>query len=412
MTSRPRLLFLAQTLPFPPDGGVNIRTFNVLKLLSERYEIDAVCFFRRAIALDVEGSVSALAPYVRRLEVFPIEQEYSRARLLLDHSRSVFQGKVYTRFAYESPSVRSHLMQLLSTSKYDIAHVDSLDLSTYLPLLASIPVVCVHHNIESQLLSRRASLERSPVKRFYFSMQARRMAHEEALWAPRVALNITCSPDDAQALSAVAPSARSLVVPNGVDIERFVPGDVATEGIVSVGGTTWFPNKDALAYFSAEILPLVASLIPVPRVIWVGRADARERSRYDEFGVTLTGYVKDVRPYVQAGRCFIVPLRVGGGTRLKILDAWAMGKAIVSTSVGCEGLKAVDGENILIRDDPKDFATAIRDVLENEELRVRLERGARETAESVYSWRAIGPIMDEAYLGVLTASNSAVLQAP
>src|SRR5439155_598375 len=142
------------------------------------------------------------------------------------------------------------------------------------------------------------------------------------------------------------------------------------EGLVFVGELTWFPNRDALEYFSDEILPKVRAIHGGTPVRWVGRASEEVRRQYrDRAGVELTGYVPDVRPYVRDAACYVVPLRVGGGTRLKILEAWAMGKAVVSTAVGCEGLAAHEDRNILIRDDPEDFAQAVRAVLQHGALR-------------------------------------------
>src|SRR5690606_7086949 len=134
--------------------------------------------------------------------------------------------------------------------------------------------------------------------------------------------------------------------------------------IVFVGGYSWYPNRDALYYFGEEILPRIRRTTNVA-VTWVGRAPTSvidECSR--KYGIRLTGYVEDIRPFVESAACYVVPLRIGGGTRLKILDAWAMGKAVVSTSVGCEGLQAVDRENILIRDDADAFASSVVELLE------------------------------------------------
>jgi glycosyltransferase involved in cell wall biosynthesis len=231
------------------------------------------------------------------------------------------------------------------------------------------------------------------------------MEKEERAWCPKVSLNVTVSEDDSRYLSQLAPEARFAVVPNGVDTGFFTPGDedLSAEGnVVFVGGTTWFPNKDALQFFSESILPAVRAKSPGCTATWVGRATEKERSGFGQVaGLSLTGYVPDVRPYVQRAGCFVVPLRVGGGTRLKILDAWAMGKAVVSTSIGCEGLDAVDGENILVRDSPEDFAEAVSDVLLNMELRNRLGRKARATVESTYSWTVIGKKMHHVYENLL-----------
>src|SRR5262245_27477951 len=174
---------------------------------------------------------------------------------------------------------------------------------------------------------------------------------EEEAWCHRMIVNFTVSNEDKAVLLEIAPAARVVVLPNGVDTELFQPAAGKKAGLVFVGGHDWFPNRDAMSFFASEILPAVRAHAGDVGVTWVGRAPEQVREEYKlRHNVLLTGYVEDVRPYVGSADCFVVPLRVGGGTRLKILDAWAMGKAVVSTSVGCEGLEARDGENILIRD--------------------------------------------------------------
>ncbi len=202
------------------------------------------------------------------------------------------------------------------------------------------------------------------------------------------------SGEDRRRFGRLAPGAPFAVVPNGVDTHTFRPASVPQAGVVFVGGYSWYPNRDALAHFAEDVLPLLRAQVPGVQVRWVGRAPDEVRREYRErHGMELTGYVEDIRPSVHQAACYVVPLRVGGGTRLKILDAWAMGKAVVSTSVGCEGLDARDGENILVRDDPAEFAAAVRRVLEDDALRARLGEAARRTAEEVYEWEVIGRSM-------------------
>lgn len=402
---RPALLFLCQTLPFPPDGGVNIRTFNVLKQLARAYDIHAVFFYRKRATPDVARSVAGIRPYVQSVEAFPIEQEHSRARLLRDHLVSTVSRAVYTRPAYDNRDVHARLQALLAEREYAVVHCDSLDLSGYLPQLTSAPVVCVHHNVESILLRRRAAVQTNPAKRHYLAFQANLMEREEAEWCPRVALNAVCSPDDGAALQQIAPGARVAVVPNGVDIDTFQPGPTLGSGVVFVGGMTWFPNLDGMEWFAADIAPKLRALGHSDPVTWVGRAAADQTAAWAKRGVKLTGYVDDIRPIVHGARCFIVPLRVGGGTRLKVLDAWAMGKGVVSTSVGCEGLDARDGWNILIRDDPAEFAAAVQLVLTDDALATRLGVNARTTVEQTYSWEGIGIAMRDEYEAVVAGAG-------
>lgn len=390
---RPRLLLLSQTLPFPPDGGVNIRIYNILRLLARTHDVTLLCFIRRAERKApgaVAAGIAGLLPYAD-VAVFPIPQEYSRLRFVWDHLRSVVMRRAYTWYAYDSRAFAERLEALLAERRFDVVQLDSLDLACYLPTLTGIPVVCVHHNVESMLLHRRAQLERSAVRRWYLLHQARLLARLERDWCARVALNVAVSDADRLALQSGAPGGTYATVPNGVDTERFQPTRADEQGIVSTGGLNWFPNADALRHFCDDILPRVRALAPATDVRWIGRADKADRERaWAESRVHLTGYVDDIRPLVREAACFVVPLRVGGGTRLKILDAWAMGKAVVSTSVGCEGLKAEDGQNILIRDDPQEFAEAVVRVLRDPALRARLGAAGRRTVEEAYSWDVIG----------------------
>jgi glycosyltransferase involved in cell wall biosynthesis len=335
-------------------------------------------------------SVCALSE-LAHVEAFEIPQEHHRGRFVWDHLRSLLSGRAYTDFMYESAPFGRRLAQTLRDQHFDLVHVDSLDLAAYLPVIGASPIVCVHHNVESVLLRRRAMTERSPWMRRYLMYQARLVERLEQRWCDRVALNVVVSPDDADVLSRIAPSAQIAVVPNGVDTEYFQPRHGSEEGVVCVGGVNGFANRDALDELCQNILPVLRDFgLSIP-VRWVGRASESDRAAYRErYGVELTGYVDDVRPFVERAACYAVPLRVGGGTRVKILDAWAMGKAVVSTSIGCEGLEAIDGQNILIRDTPREFAQAVRAVIEDAALRQRLGAAARCTAERLYGWDVIG----------------------
>jgi glycosyltransferase involved in cell wall biosynthesis len=411
---RPRLLFLCQTMPFPPDGGVWIRTYHVLRLLSEEFDITALCFERAATsgARAGEIAVDGLARF-GSVEVFPIPQRHSRMRFLYDHLRSVALRRVYTRFVYDSRAFEARLEELLESTHFDLVHVDSLDLARYLPACSGVPVVCVHHDIESALLRRRANVEQNAWRSSYFRYQSRRMEAVERQWCPRVALNVTVSEPDRDRIEQLAPGSRVAVVPNGVDTDEFQPDATAGTGVAYVGGTNTFPNLDALEFFAADILPHLRAAAQRGPVRWIGRASREQQQEYrDRHGIALTGYVEDARPMLREAACHIVPLRVGGGTRLKILSSWAMGKPVVSTSVGCEGLAAVDGDNILIRDEPAAFAEAVVRVLEDPALGRRLGEGGRATAERFYGWNVIGARMNDAYLTLTHGESRAVVASP
>ncbi len=403
-TDRPKVLFLAHNLPYPLDEGVKIRTFHTLRLLSCAFDVTALCFPKRKASRedhDVEDELAPLREFAR-VEAFPIPQDWSKPRFAWDHLRSLVSGRVYTHYVYDSVPFRRRLQELLYTERFALVHVDSLDLCRYLPLLNGVPTVCVHHNVESALLRRRAKAQESWWRRAYVGHQARLMEREERRRCGDVALNVAVSEEDGAALETLVPEARVSVVPNGVDVDGLRPEPGANDGLVFVGGNTWFPNRDALEYFADSIAPVIRASGLQPPVRWVGRATESDQRAYKEqHDIELTGYVDDVRPFVRDAACYVAPLRVGGGTRLKILEAWAMGKAVVSTSIGCEGLEAVDGENILIGDTPESFGEAVVSVLRDPTLRDRLGRAGRSTVERRYGWDIIGESMVRDYQGLL-----------
>jgi glycosyltransferase involved in cell wall biosynthesis len=275
-----------------------------------------------------------------------------------------------------------------------------MDLYRWLPAMPSVPVACTHHSIESDLLRLRAEQIRSTWARRYLRVQADRIERLERTMTHRFAVNVMMSELDAERLRALNPRAKTVVVPNGVDTEHFRPSAAPpVEGRVAFLGPTYmFPNRDAIDFFLGEVWGRVRGAVPHASLHLIGKNSPEDRARFtSQPAVTCNGYVPDIRPHFAEAACSIVPIRVGGGTRLKILDAWAMGKAVVSTAVGCEGLAARDGENILIRDEPAAFAEAVVRVLTDATLRQRLEVNARRTAEECYAWPIVGRVLRDSY---------------
>jgi len=403
MTKPARLLFLSHRLPYPPHNGAAIRTWNILRLLAAEFEVAGLCFDRPDHHLAHVPLAERLAAMEShgRFTLLRIPQLTSRLRLVADHARSVATGRPYTWYVHESGEAHRALGELLDRFDPDVVHVDSMDMVRLLPQLAGRPTVLTHHNVESQLLERRSAGESAAWRRRYLHLQAERLRRAEAEWMPRVALNVVVSPEDEEVFRDIAPTARYAVIPNGVDIEYFRPQASPTDGCVFVGGTTWHPNRDALHWFAGEILPRLRARGETSPVTWVGRVTEEERRAFDGVdGLQLTGYVDDIRPYLARAACFIAPLRFGGGTRLKLLDAWAMGKAIVSTSSGAEGLGGVDGEDLLLAENADRFADAVVRVLRDPALRARLEAGGRAAVETRFSWDVIGRRMSDLYRGV------------
>jgi glycosyltransferase involved in cell wall biosynthesis len=404
MTARPRLLFLSQILPHPPHSGGANRTLNVLRQLRVEYDIDLVTFFRVNHQPD-HAAREAAGHALRSVAAFvadptPISNEHSALRKVWDHLRSVVSGRAYTYYEYQSRAFADRLRAVLRARPPDLVHVDSLDLHGWLPDLPQAPTACTHPNIESELLRRYARGLRPALLRRYVGLQADRVQDVERRLCPRVALNVMVSAVDERSLRAIAPGAATVVVPNGTDTDYFQPSDNAPVGgrVVFVGPTYSFPNRDAVEFLLQEIWPGVRTAHRGASLQVIGRNAAADQARYAaEADVSPLGHLPDIRPALAEANCCVVPIRIGGGTRLKILDAWAMGKAVVSTSIGCEGLDAVDGENILVRDAPAAFADAVAEVLRDSALRARLERNARRTAIETYSWNVVGRHLRSAY---------------
>lgn len=413
-SARPRLLFLSQCLPYPTDEGVKIRTYNVLKHLSRDFDVRALCFYRKAgyqSEEKVRDATAALAKFAD-ITTYAIPQEHSVRRALWDHGRSLLSRRAYTFWAYSSKTFRRDLHEALRDFRPDVIHIDSLDLSCYLrELPAAIPVICTHHNVESALLFRRSESE-TLLRRWYLRLQSRLTEKEERFWIPRLSMNVAVSDFDREAFQQICGDARFITVTNGVDTTEIRELPDVEGGLVFVGGSTWYPNRDALAYFANEILPLVRQYLPEIRVTWVGQCTEEDRvSMKDQYGIELTGYVDSIESYVADASCYVVPLRVGGGTRLKILYAWSMARAVVSTSIGCEGLRAIDGGNTLIRDTPQGFADAVVQVVGSPAFRRQLAREGRRMAETRYDWNVITQEMLAAYHEVMRSSRAAIRDA-
>ena len=421
MSSRPRVLVLSQCLPYPPDSGVTNRTFNVLQQLQREFDVVVLPYYRRNHQPTAEALLAARATlegFVTRVATpVPIRAEHALVRRVWDHGRSLVSGRAYTYYEYASRQYRDQLQRALAEAPPALIHLDSLVLHRWIPHLPRVPQVCTHHNIESDVLRLRAARTRSPLLGRYILHQAGRVEATERRLVAAFRANIVMSQQDAERLRRLAPHARTVVAPNGVDTSFFVPqaGRPAIPGRIAFLGPTYlFPNRDGMEYLLERIWQQIRAALPAATLHLIGRSPAADRARFDAVpGVACLGLVPDIRPHLAEAACCVVPLRVGGGTRLKILDSWAMGKAVVSTSLGCEGLDAVDGENILIRDDPKAFAEAVVAVLTDAGLRGRLERNARQMVEQRYSWDMTGERLRAAYHEIIASrlAQPVVLQA-
>ena len=406
---RKRLLFLSQCLPFPPHSGVTNRTYHILRELQREFDVALVAFSRRNHQPDSASRASAAAKL--RLVVSDVREaavigsEWSMALKLRNHLSSLLTGKPYIFYDYSHQGFGRALRGELSLAQPDLVHLDSMDLYRWLPSLPAVPIACTHHNVESELLRQRADRIPRRATRAYLRHQANLVERIERRLCSRFDINVMTSEPDAERLRVLAPEARTSVVPNGVDIDYFrptSPQELVPARVAFLGPTYMFPNRDAVDFFLADVWPLISRRYPESTFHLIGKNSVDEKLRFESHpGVRCEGYVPDIRPGFAEAECSVVPLRVGGGTRLKILDAWSMGKAIVSTSIGCEGLETADGRNILIRDDAKGFADAVVQILNDAELRNRLGHEGRMTVEKHYAWPIVGRHLSSLYMELI-----------
>lgn len=408
------VLFLTQIVPYPPHGGVLQRGYNLLREMSRFGDVHLLAFLHPDTLPNeklVEESRTVLGKYCRTVEYFPLWPKLSKVHRLLGYLAGAVVSQPFSVLAHRSKAVRKAVQRCLETEKIDIFHVDTIALAQYDSRTLSLPKVMTHHNIESKLMARRASVETGIAARYYLELQARRLAKYEARQSLKFDMNIMMSELDAADLRRMAPGVMTAIVPNGVDIEYFQPRH-GEEGpaLIYTGGMNMFANRDAVLYFVRDIWPAVKQAVPEVVFYAVGQdppAELRALSEHDP-QIKVTGYVQDVRPYVSRSAVYIVPLRVGGGTRLKVVDAMAQGKAIVSTSIGCEGIDVLSGKNIVIADEPRPFARNVIELLCDATRRKQLGDAARELAEAKYAWPRIGKQLQEAYLTAMRVSQTRV----
>jgi glycosyltransferase involved in cell wall biosynthesis len=297
--------------------------------------------------------------------------------------------------------MRSKIQEIVAKEQIDLVHVDLLPLAVYIDEFCNIPRILVNHNVESVRLYRWFETESNLLKKLFLGIQWLKLRRFERQVLNRFDCCVTVSEIDKQMLADMGVNSPMVVVPNGTDTEFFKPMGRPTlsNSVLWFGHMDVHTNRDAVQYFWNEILPLLRERMPDVIVSIVGTSPPQEivDAARNDTRIRVTGFVDDIRPYVEEAAVVVVPIRIGSGTRLKILDAMALGKVIVSTSVGCEGLAVKDMDNILIADMPDLFCNKIEIALKDGELRAKISDNAIELAKQ-YDWRSIVGLQEKVYM--------------
>jgi sugar transferase (PEP-CTERM/EpsH1 system associated) len=392
---KPKLLFLAHLLPWPLDGGGQIKSYHVLQALAQDYRVQMIALVRRP---DETQSVAVLAPLCAAgIQTFVLPR--GKARDLALAGTALIAGKSFLMSRDIVPELGRAVVQALSAGDIAALHVDHLQMMAFVPDdTRGAWVVLDEHNVEYRISQRLAGTPggvRDALVRLYAAREWRCVRAFEQRAVRRADLTLAVSDDDAGALQSLAPERADAIetLPIGVDLEYFAPiaRDASSKTLLSIGTMYWPPNVDAALYFYETIFPIIRRREPSARLCLVGaRPVASIQALATDSAVTVTGSVPDVRPYGVDCGVFIVPLRSGSGMRVKILNALAMGLPVVSTRVGAEGIEVTDGEELLLADTSEAFAEAVLRVLGDPVLAARLGAHGRQRMEAEYGWAAIG----------------------
>lgn len=398
-----KVLFVAPYLPSPPRFGGQRRLDGLMRGLTARHEVSVLAFNK----LDpyAEMSLEATRRFCHHVATVPeVDLEavgktkrWLQARSLL--SRNSYEGML----ARKRRHFQEHLSKMLADNHYDVVQIEFAQMGAYdfagkgwnSPLL-----VLDEHNIEYDLARRSAETSESVARRVYNAMNWRKLRVEERrVWSKCDGIVVT-SPRDNDLVVDGTRQLSTAVVPNGVDVEAFQPSNTTPdpERILFFGAINYFPNQDGVVHFIDHTLPLILAKRPRAK-LWIVGPGARKPvvDRQTE-SIVITGFVDDLNEHLDKAAVVVVPLRIGGGTRLKIVEAMAKGKAIVSTRIGAEGLDIVHGTHALLADTPEEFATHVEALLADPSLAQRIGAAARELAVERYSWTAVVKTLEEFYL--------------
>ena len=400
-----RILWVKADKLLPVQNGGNIRTYHVLRYLSARHELTFYSYYGGAPDPDYERELQRQLPGA--VAVSTGKRELSGAARGLDYLAHLRAQPPYAVSRFAHPQVQKQIQTWFREQRFDVAVCDFLDAAVNFPGKLAIPSVLFQHNVESEIWRRHAATAGNPAKKMMYDMEFRKMLRYERAAVCKFQHVIAVSENDRRLMMQWVDGDRVSVVPTGVDLAQYRPAPAESAPsecaplVTFVGAMDWEPNVDGVEYFCGEVWPSIKAEVPEVRLRIVGRNPDRRVQKWasssaslskdssNDHSIEVTGRVPSVVEHLQESAVVIVPLRIGGGTRLKIYEAMATAKAVVSTTVGAEGLDVHHGRDIILADDPAAFAHAVIMLLRDPELRRRYEKAAAETAAR-YDWPAIG----------------------
>jgi polysaccharide biosynthesis protein PslH len=406
-----RILWVKADKLLPVENGGNIRTYHVLRYLSAHHELTFYSYYGGTPDPDYERELQRQLPGA--VAVCTGKRELSGAARGLDYIAHLSAHPPYAVGRFADAKVQKQLQAWFREQRFDVAVCDFLDAAVNFPGSLNLPSVLFQHNVESEIWRRHAATAYNPAKKMMYRMEFRKMLRYERAAVCKFQHVIAVSENDRSLMTKWVDGDRVTVVPTGVDLAEYHPDPAASDAdasaplITFVGAMDWEPNVDGVEYFCSEVWPSIKAEVPQARFCIVGRNPDRSVQKWASDSIEVTGRVPSVVEHLHKSAIVIVPLRIGGGTRLKIYEAMATAKAVVSTTVGAEGLDVHPGRDIVLADDARSFAQAVIMLLRDPELRHRYEKAAAETAAR-YDWPAIGERFSEVLQAVAKKKSLAV----
>ena len=385
-----KILWVKANKILPAHSGGSIRSYQILRRLASHHELVVFSYYDGDPDIEYEEELARQFPGTVCLCTG--KRGIKSIGGGLDYLARLGSPIPYAVSRFKSIRIQQRLNSWFEEKAFDVAVCDFLDAAVNFPGVLTIPTILFQHNVESEIWRRHALTERNPAKRYLYRLEFEKMLKYERSAVVRFHHIIAVSEHDRRLMSEWADPSRISVVPTGVDLQQYRPG-ISSRGseplVLFTGAMDWEPNVNAVEYFCREMWPTIRAKVPAARFRIVGRNPDRRVQRLASESVAVTGSVVSVVDHLEESTVVVVPLRVGGGSRLKIYEAMATGKAVVSTTVGAEGLDVHHGRDIVLADDPFAFAEAVALLLKDAELRCRYERAAAALAGK-YDWAVIG----------------------
>lgn len=396
------ILFLSTENPYPPDHGHHIRTLHILKALAKSNTIYFIGFAKTADELDY---ANYLREFCASVDIFLAPYGALKLQFALMALLNLFSRKPLIAQRYLKKPAINRIKGLVAEKKIDLLHYDMLHLSSYSEKIQFNPIVVTNHNVESLRLYRWYRIEKNLLLKPYLLLQYKKLLHFEKKMCPKFDKCIVVSKDDRDLLLSMCHRDNFTIIPNGVDSEFFKPGreGIQPNSLIWTGGMDDPHNRHAVNYFLERILPLIRLKLPEVKVMVIGRSPTAKllREAKENPNIEIKGFVEDIRPYLNRAAVFIAPLSSGSGTKIKVLNALSQAKAVITTTVGAEGIEVTNNENIIIADDPRQFADKVLYLLRNPVIAKRLGEKGRELITRKYDWKVIEKDVNALYESIV-----------